>query len=446
VRRVPGKAENTDSADPLRRAGYVLVLIAVPLVTCNALRASENITYGDIPLAIGAVLLLTAWLRHGHPSGVVPSGLPVGAILLLVTGAIAIVAADNTESLLPTLRFGVTLGFMPLIIMLAASTPRRVQALVDAWLLAAGVNSAVGALDLLGVTTIGTALTPVDFVTFTDRAAGLTSHPNHLGLVAAMALPVAVARLGAGGPRSLAALGLVPLLIVGVTVSGSRGAFIAAAAGVAIFFALGASTRRSRTALLLFAAPVVTFVILVAVLGNSELTGAVTVERLGGGGGATQSDQERALTLRESVNQVVDHPIVGSGFAVVRTAHNIYVQLLQAGGLLALAGFLAFAISIVRRARWLALPSRDSPPWLMALAAASGASVCVWLLFGMVANAVYDRYLYVPVGITLAVGLMHKRYFASLERPKPPPRDWPSATLVSDGTPTAPPANRLVAR
>lgn len=397
------------SADLLSRAGFGFILVAVPLVTCNAIRASENLTYGDIPLAIGALLLLAVWLREGHPRGVVPIGVVVGAGLLLATGLLSSLPLENVGSFSAMLRFWFTFAVMPPIIMFAASTPQRVQRLIDAWLVAAAANAVVGATDLLGLTNIGMALTNVDFVRYTDRAPGLTFHPNHLGIVAAMALPFAVARLGAGGMRGLAALGLVPLLIVGVVESGSRGASLAAAGGVLILFALGISTMRTRTILLLLAAPVLTFVVLVSVVGNNELTGSVAIDRLGGGRGATLSDAARKQTLRQSLGDAGDHLIVGGGFAVVRTAHNIYLQLLQAGGILALAGFLAYAAAILRRARWLALTAHGSPPWLAALAAAAGASICVWLLYGMVGNTIYDRYLYIPVGITLALGKVHRR-------------------------------------
>ena len=403
------KDQGPHLADLLTRVGYALVLLAVPLVTCNALRASGSVSYGDIPLALAATLLFVAWLGHGHPRGVVPLALPMCGSILVVTGFVAIVANGDVGSLAPTLRFAVTLAVMPLVVMYAASTPRRLERIVDMWLLAAGLNAAVAALDVLGLTSIGFSLTAVNYVEFTDRPTGLTLHPNHLGLVTAMALPVAVARLGSGGVRGLTALGLVPLLIVGVIESASRGALLAAGASVVILFALGVSTRRSRTTLLLIAAPVVTFAIIVAVLGNNELTGSVAFDRLSGGSGATQSDTERRVTLDDSLDQAVANPVVGSGFTDVRTAHNIYVQLLQAGGLLALGGFIAFAVSIVRRARWLALAPRGLPPSLMSLAAGSGASFCVWLLFGMVGNAVFDRYLYVPVGVVLALALVQGR-------------------------------------
>lgn len=412
--------EATGPSDALSRAGFACVLVAVALVTCNALRASENVTYGDIPLAVGAVLLLGVWLRSGHRRGVVPLGFLVGGFLLLVTGLVSSLPAENADSLVPSLRFSLTALGVPLIIMFAASTPRRVGWLVDAWLLAAAVNAAAGALDLLGVTHIGGSLTDVDFAGALDRATGLTGHPNHLGLVTAMALPIAIARLGLPGLRGLSALAVVPLLVVGVFASGSRGALLAAAGGVVIFFVFAIQARLARTtALLLLGATALAFVILLSVVGNNELTGSVAFERLAGGSGAAESDIVRRQTLEASIDEAGDDLIVGQGFAVVRTAHNIYLQVLQAGGLLALAGFAALTAAIVRRARQLARPIATSPRWLTALAAGSGASVCVWLLFGMVGNAVYDRYLYIPAGVVLALALVQTQFFAGTQAAQP---------------------------
>ena len=436
--------EATGSSDALSRAGFACVLVAVPLVTFNALRATENVTYGDIPLALGALLLLCVWLRSGHRRGVVPLGFLVGGFLLLVTGLVSSLPAENADSVVPTLRFSLTALGVPLIIMFAVSTPRRVSRLVDAWLLAAACNAAAGALDLLGVTHIGASLTDVDFANVVDRATGLTLHPNHLGLVTAMALPIAIARLGLPGFRGLSALALVPLLVVGVFVSGSRGALLAAAGGLVIFFVFAIQTGRARTTAMLLGATAVAFVILLSVVGNNELTGSVAFERLGGGAGAAQSDAERRQTLEASIDEAGKHLIVGEGFAVIRTAHNIYLQTLQAGGLLALAGFVALTAAIVRRARWLARPTPTSPRWLTALAAGSGASVCVWLFFGMAGNAVYDRYLYIPAGLTLALALVQTQFFAGAQPPQP--TEPPVGPSMTPARGTERPAAQLGAR
>ena len=59
------------------------------------------------------------------------------------------------------------------------------------WVLSAVVNCAVAVSDFYGVTAIGYNVTGLYWY---GRAGGLTVHPNHLGLVAAMALPIALSR------------------------------------------------------------------------------------------------------------------------------------------------------------------------------------------------------------------------------------------------------------
>jgi hypothetical protein len=66
-------------------------------------------------------------------------------------------------------------------------------------------------------------------------------------------------------------------------------------------------------------------------------------------------------------------------------------------------------------------------------------------MFGMVGNAIYDRYLYLPVGITLAIALVHKRWIAPSGPPQPaapaaiPP---PPAALRPGRGADAPPRHR----
>lgn len=432
-------ADNGSAVDPLTRAGYVCVLLAVPLVTFNVLRAPGNLTYGDPLLLVGGLLLGVVWLKRGHPFGVVPTALPVGAALMLVAGLLAILPADQLDAVGPTLRFIVTISLMPLILMFAASTPSRIQRLIDVWLLGSVVNALVGILDRLGVTHIGASLASADYVALQDRATGLTNHPNHLGLVIAMALPMAVSRLTAGGARGVSALLGLPILAGGVAVSGSRGALLAAVGGVLLFFMLASGSIRSRAGFMLVAALVATLALLVLAPGDSERLGFVTVERLEGARNATESDAERRTLLDEGIQDWWDRPFIGRGYSPVRPAHNIYIQFLQAGGVLALVGFLVFTTPILRRARRLSRPAANFPPWLSAIAAGSGASMCVWLLFGLVGPNAHDRYLYLPIGLVLALALIQRRMPASGRRMAPigheRPQPTTSTSVSSKGSP-----------
>ena len=74
------------------------------------------------------------------------------------------------------------------------------------------------------------------------------------------------------------------------------------------------------------------------------------LERLVGGsdpyGYVAQSTEERAQIYPAVWHEILQRPIVGHGFEYVRGAHNIYLQLLHAGGIIALTAFLIFAAGI----------------------------------------------------------------------------------------------------
>ncbi len=100
---------------------------------------------------------------------------------------------------------------------------------------------------------------------------------------------------------------------------------------------------------------------------------------------------------------------MGHGFEYVRGAHDIYLQLLHAGGIVALAGFLSFAVGItvtgVRLGRSAAVPEH-----LQGLARASVASLAVWLAAGgVVSTPIFDRYLYIPAGLVIAIWVLRRK-------------------------------------
>jgi len=398
----PRKLAAAESTDVLNRLAYACVLFGVPLTTCNGLRITSSMTFGDPLLLMGGLLLGMAWLRHGGPRGAIPRWLVVAPAMLMAAGLLAILPSDDTASLLPTIQFSVTLATMPLILMFAGATSARIKRLGDAWLLAVVVNSTVAVLDLLKVTRIGASLTFRDFVEGADRSAGLTLHPNHLALVAAMALPVAISMLAANGTRRAAGLAALPFVLGGIAVSGSRGALLAGAGGVLLFFMLQARATRSWGGIFLTMAIVAAFAFLVFSPGASETFG-VTGQRL-----ATQgtADPERLSLYRAAIDAGIRDPVVGQGFTVILVSHDIYLQLLEAGGVLALGGFLLFSGGIMTHARELARVAPVDAAHLPTIAAAAGAGMGTWMLFGLTANALYDRYLYIPAGLVLAIGFV----------------------------------------
>lgn len=400
--------------DVVASALFACLVAGVSLTTWNAIRAGPTMSAGDVLLALAAVGLTVRWLRGGHLQGSAPAWLPIAGGTLLAAGLLAMYRTGIGGNLAPTLQFAGALVLMPLLVLHLTDTPRRVVLLIESWLLFVVVSSAVGIADLLLHLNIDTRLTGEQFVSVTERAPGLTVHPNALGLVAAMALPVASVRAARGAFGH--AFAFSPLhavytvvLLGGVLISGSRAALVGATVGLLITPLLQARGSRSP----------VTLALIVLMLGGvawvisnpsvAAQSGVVAGERLTGAPSQTAaSDQARREITSSSIEETLANPVVGQGFATVRRAHNIYLQLLEAGGILALAGFSLFAGGSLLAARRL-LGERSSSSADSGLPVALAASLLVWLTAGLFQNALYDRYLYIPVAILLAMRAIHVR-------------------------------------
>jgi O-antigen ligase len=120
------------------------------------------------------------------------------------------------------------------------------------------------------------------------------------------------------------------------------------------------------------------------------------------------SNAARRVAFDSALREFAQSPVTGTGYGGVREAHNLYLQLLQGGGVLLFCTFAAFALGALGRGYQLSRDERLSPD-LQRLAGALTLSVGVWLTAGLVQNTVYDRYLYVPVGFLLALSAVAAR-------------------------------------
>lgn len=398
--------------DVIGTLGFAFVCGAVPLLTLNALRISYSLSFGDTLLVLGGVFAIARRSRAGVPARSVPVWLPLAVLGILIAGLLAAFRGNVGADLLPTVEFAGTMFGAPVVVMLAVDSPRRAELAVEAWLCAATVSAIVAVLDLKLGLGIGRRLTGIDFVTFTHRAPGLTLHPNHLAVVSAMAMPVAAIRASRRvRPEGFAVANARNLFYVfslgaGVLASGSRGGLAGAVAGIAVLPILQPGRRRS---LALIAVGALTVLALGALTFDSSIAsrlGVITGQRLSGQAAGTQlSNDYRTGAYAAAVRETLAHPIAGQGFESVRTAHDIYLQLLQAGGVVAVAAFTVFMSGVLGLAgRLSASPNLSGS--LAGLASAFGASFVVWLIVGLVQNELYDRYLYIPVGLLLAVHMM----------------------------------------
>jgi O-antigen ligase len=374
----------------------------------NAVRPVPGATVADLCFVPATLLALPSLLLERPPYFRVPVWFMVAAAGIVLAVLVSTLGNAGLHSNLGTgLRFAISVVVTPLLLGYVSATEERVAVLADLWVLGAVVNSVVATTDFVKLTDIGYRVSGVDFRTWTHRTQGLTSHPNHLGLVAAMALPIALSRtMTTSGRRRALYLAAAVLLCFGVLASGSRADLVAALVGVVVLPLLHPIARRPLLAAV--AVCVVGVAIVATVVSTARTDVLVAVHRLDGSDSVSQSDAERSALLHHAFSQFRAHPLTGAGFAVVRNAHDIYLQLLAAGGVLALISFLLFAGGILslgvrlRRAKAL-------PPATQHLAAACTASMTVWLVCGILANQIFDRYLYLPAGLLLGLWFVERR-------------------------------------
>lgn len=387
--------------------GVSLAAFAVLTITFNGLRLDSWVTISDAALLASGVLLLPPFLLgRSRPRRVPFSFVASGAMLWLVTLLSSFSGDPPRSDLLAGTRFTVTLLLTPLVIAVAASGGRRPQLFIRLWIFSAGVNGFVAVSDATGLTHAGASLTGLGWST---RQAALTVHPNHLALVCAMVLPPAALMLVDShdwGPVARRGL-LLAMIVSGVLLSGSRAALI----GVATAVILLTVYHHGRSRIRMLSGVIFASALLVAITSihpstSSSLLGSY--HRLNGTASVGDSDLIRLEHYKSAVADFGASPFVGDGFSVVRDAHSVYLQLLQASGIVGLAAFLLFCATVFRMGLRL-IRDGQRPIEERSLALSLIVAMAVWMIIGLAQNQIYDRYLYLPSALLLALHLSTTR-------------------------------------
>jgi O-antigen ligase len=428
--RATTRARADTRARTARGFAVGLVALGVGWSGANALRPLPGLSVGDVFLLAGGVALLCELVlrREGLR---VPTWLSLAGWGLLLATIVSSVPTDSVGSnLVPGLRLTATLALTPLVIGVAAGTEASRDRIAAAWLLGTSLVTATAFLDFLHVTHFWSWLesNPATDPSYNgNRFAGVTAHPNHVGLLGAMGLPFALSYLVDGGrKRRVLGVAAVASLELGVLVSGSRAALLGSAFAFVVWAWLG--RRRVLRTIFWGGALLLVAVVATSIFASGNLL--VGGDRLGGNSATRLSDAGRWVRVDVAAHQFVERPILGVGFANVRAAHDIYLQLLSAGGVVALACFALFVLGTlriaVRRPAAGGALARQVP-----LVAASAAGLLTWLFVGVAQNALYDRYLYVPAGLLLSYALASRE--ATAPRSAESTLDWWRPAALSGG-------------
>jgi O-antigen ligase len=352
-------------------SGFLIVAFGtVPLNDVHPIGSLSSLELADMFFITGFLLLLprlaTATVR-------VPRALLFGGGGMLTVGTLSALASDQ-----PRLNFGflldVAIGVVLLTILLARWQPgrRTVIAAAAAYMFGNAVNVAFSLFQ--GHSANG-------------RYAGLTSHPNVMGLTQVLGLALAPFLLEALPRRFrwIVALGSF-VCAYGIWISGSR-----AALGCAVIMTLlyPLYKRSIPVALAVAVMSLPAIVVVNRVAQNPDPSNPLG--RLLGAGSAGESNEAREAGARAGIEQFLSHPLLGDGWATIWGAHDVYLQIAAGIGMFGLACYLVMLVPILR-------PLIVVPRPYGLLAAPGLASV----LIALVDPAFGSRYIWSVVALALS--------------------------------------------
>ena len=368
----------------------------------NGLRVGPGFRLNDVLLVVAAIALACEWATARERPDQPPLGIRMGLAAIVAGGCLGTAFAADPLSSARTLAL-LGLSTAP-ILLVARWAPDLATLQVYAWCWIAGAVVS-GLSGLLGD---GDA---------SGRPAGLMAHPNQLAMVAAMGLGLALAFVvWAPGRARWMATGASTVLIVTIVRTGSRAGLVAAAVVTVVIAvrmrgAFSKAIPRRRIAIAFVAIAALVTVVLAATevhpLGRHN-----AVKRSLGDPTSVASDHQRLSSLESELQGIADRPMTGSGFEDAPTVHNVYVQLLAAGGLLGLLGFLLVGATTLRAG----LRSEVSDP-RQVITSAFVSGYAAYLVVGTVQNFLWDRYLWLHAAVILWAGRAGDPPAASREGP-----------------------------
>ena len=421
------------------------IFFAAPLAT---LRVGGGITFADAFLLLAGLLAVcrliarrrfpvsAPWIWWG--AAILVFSMVLGQLIPPATVEPLEMAFSRTvdaPSVLTSAQLLLALVALPIIVCIVVDCWSTIPALATAFIAGVSASCSVALLDAYLGTSLQISLATDEALatSFLDSAPtrylGLTVHPNHLAFTVVLALPLVLAKM-TSVRRLLLGLPVCVLFMVAVLLSGSRMGLIGVA--FVVFASLALNPRIRSVALTLrpgvltgyLAALVVTVLLAFFVpiqgppLGQvpagvdspagvnspAEADSPAGLSRLGpGDSSAEESDAIRRQYLEDSVSFIADRPLVGYGYQWVEASHNVYLQFLVAGGVIALAGFLIVMAGYFRQI--LELRGRISGS-MLDLLVGSGISLAALLLMGMTSNLVVERFIYLPVLLVMAMAAL----------------------------------------
>ncbi|GAA2081394.1 hypothetical protein GCM10009821_22530 [Aeromicrobium halocynthiae] len=350
------------------RSAVVLLAAAFATAPLNAVRPVPGlgfVTLADLLLLLAIGLLLPVLVTRRLSGQALLVGGALGVVVVsLVT---SVLAPDPLTSLNTVMRLVVGALALPFVFAVWRAG-RTVLALLAGSYVLGNVFNVIWSVTLGDVSDEG-------------RRIGLSMHVNILGFCAMLAVALVPYLLTVVPVRWRWTVVLAGgVCAYGVWTSGSRAALVVTVA-VAVLYPVVA--RSVPVAIALFGGGVAALWFLGSALDQGRAASG-TIGRIFGAGTASASDLAREIEAQRAIDEFLRHPVIGNGFSAdLLEAHNIYLQIAAAGGLLLVACYLVLLAAVVVQ------PLRLDPRHhLLVLPAAA------YLLIGPLTPLLWDRYIW----------------------------------------------------
>lgn len=422
-------------------AGKWLLAAVFFILPLNTLRPFGEVAVADLLIAIllpiAFFLFVTRFLLKKR-FGEFPKWLWLGVLLLLASIALVelvpplnpgrLIASfdeyglEEGSSVVVGMRVIFALVAFPVVISVVVDRWATADLLVRLWIAGVSISCAAAVLDVVFGLGIQQALSYqsdhirgflVVFPGHATRQVGLTDHPNTLSLTAVMVSPLIMARMKSR--RGLVRYGPALVLItLGILVSGARVGVVGLvlAAGFTLLMderfrnAIRSMSRRAVLAASMVAVVAVALLSVGLLAPPQSTVGELvpsSISRMVRPSEATVSDRERESRIDDTIGYIKERPVLGYGFQWVESSHNAALQMLLAGGILALVGFYLVLFGYLKMGFGL---RNRVPPESRDLTVAATISLLVYVISGIVDNHIFERYIYMPAGLILAMYLL----------------------------------------
>ena len=370
-----------------RRIGEVCILLAGLTIAMNGVRVTNWLTISDVFL-VGAAMFLFVTQRQWQVANRSYIVALVGVGLVAVGGSLSSFASEAVSSGLSSLvRFSA--ASVGIILIFYMWNPSKIQLFV---LTIAVVMSAVGS---------GLYALIVEHASpYNMRVEGLTVHPNHLAMASVLCFGPALALCWRHSIVGLFGVFSSVVLVLAVYVSGSRAGVLGLAVAllVVMLSPKGLSLARWLAGVAFVGSA---GVVLSEVLSFNQLAlsrnGAIG-RLFNEGTTSSVSNQARMSQLTESVAAISHNPLLGVGFDTARDAHNLFLQVWSAAGVVGLVG-LMLVVWVILVQPWLSVRSTCSSDMMVY---GMLASVAGFLSVSMFQPQIWDRYVWFLLSLAIA--------------------------------------------